>query len=104
MFFLKFKIWKFCFIQGLRLYKNDWLLVWKLMVPHRDPSLLPRQWRVAMGTQKSYAKSEVTREKRRKYEANRRRKRALMADSKDVNTEEVIISFFFVCGLAILFC
>jgi hypothetical protein len=89
------------FIQGLRLYKNDWTLVWKLMVPHRDPSLLPRQWRVAMGTQKSYAKNEVTREKRRKYEANRRRKRALIADSKDMNTEEVII--LFLCAL-LLFC
>ncbi|KAF3330244.1 Myb-like protein O [Carex littledalei] len=74
--------------EGLKLYKNDWSLVWKLVVPHRDPALLPRQWRVAMGTQKSYAKSEVTREKRRRYEAKRRRKRALMADSKDLNTEE----------------
>lgn len=74
------------------------------MVPHRDPSLLPRQWRVAMGTQKSYAKSEVTREKRRKYEAKRRRKRALMANSKDVNTEEVIILFnCLIAALLLLF-
>lgn len=54
-----------------------------------------------MGTQKSYAKSEVTREKRRRYEAKRRRKRALMADSKDLNTEEVLyFIFFFNYGLA----
>ncbi|KAJ4760491.1 Myb-like protein O [Rhynchospora pubera] len=74
--------------EGLKLYKNDWSLVWKLVVPHRDPSLLPRQWRVAMGTQKSYAKCQVIKEKRRKYEAKRRKKIALVATSRDVNTEE----------------
>ncbi|RWW00100.1 hypothetical protein GW17_00036952, partial [Ensete ventricosum] len=33
--------------QGLKLFKQDWLSVWKYFVPHRDPSLLPRQWRIA---------------------------------------------------------
>ncbi|XP_042405448.1 uncharacterized protein LOC121995748 [Zingiber officinale] len=66
--------------EGLKLFKQDWLSVWKFFVPHRDPSLLPRQWRIATGTQKSYRKSEAIKEKRRLYEAKRRKLKASMND------------------------
>ncbi|KAL5224700.1 hypothetical protein ABZP36_011339 [Zizania latifolia] len=62
--------------EGLKIFKNDWQLVWKFVVPHRDPSLLPRQWRSATGVQRSYNKSEAEKEKRRSYEAKRRKLRA----------------------------
>ena len=45
----------------------------KYVVPHRDPSLLPRQWRIAMGIQKSYKVDPAKKQKRCKYEAERRR-------------------------------
>ncbi|XP_068638420.1 uncharacterized protein [Aristolochia californica] len=60
--------------EGLRVFKLDWMSVWKFYVPHRDPSLLPRQWRTAMGTQKSYKMDEASKEKRRLYEMMRRQK------------------------------
>ena len=63
--------------QGLKMYKCDWTLVWQYIVPHRDPSLLPRQWRIALGTQKSYKIDASKREKRRLYESNRRKSKAL---------------------------
>ena len=59
--------------QALKVYKYDWISIWRFIVPHRDPSLLPRQWRVARGTQKSYKLDEERKEKRRLYETNRRR-------------------------------
>lgn len=59
--------------EGLRVYKLDWMSIWKYFVPHRDPSLLPRQWRIALGTQKSYKTSEATKAKRRVYESMRRK-------------------------------
>lgn len=78
--------------EGLKLFKEDWNLVWKYCVPHRDPSLLPRQWRVATGTQKSYKATEAFKVKRRVYEANRRRQKASAMDSvlpeKEVGDEE----------------
>lgn len=43
------------------------------MVPHRDPSLLARQWRTAIGNQKSYKGDEHTKAKRRLYESKRRK-------------------------------
>ncbi|URE39146.1 hypothetical protein MUK42_07914 [Musa troglodytarum] len=76
-------------IKGLKLFKQDWLSVWKYFVPHRDPSLLPRQWRIATGTQKSYRKSEAIKEKRRLYEAKRRRLKASMADGHTLSEKEV---------------
>ncbi|XP_068642233.1 uncharacterized protein [Aristolochia californica] len=60
--------------EGLRVFKLDWMSVWKFYVPYRDPSLLPRQWRTAMGTQKSYKMDEASKEKRRLYEMMRRQK------------------------------
>lgn len=59
-------------LQGLKIYKYDWNKVWEFCVPHRDPAILPRQWRIALGTQKSYKTSETSKERRRVYEANRR--------------------------------
>ncbi|THU61950.1 hypothetical protein C4D60_Mb01t00010 [Musa balbisiana] len=75
--------------EGLKLFKQDWLSVWKYFVPHRDPSLLPRQWRIATGTQKSYRKSEAIKEKRRLYEAKRRRLKASMVDGHPLSEKEV---------------
>jgi hypothetical protein len=60
-------------------------------VPHRDPSLLQRQWRAASGLQKSYNKIEAAKEKRRSYEAKRRRLRASILNSRVVHEEEVCI-------------
>ncbi|PKI79049.1 hypothetical protein CRG98_000530 [Punica granatum] len=62
--------------EGLKFYKLDWMSVWRFIVPHRDPSLLPRQWRTALGTQKSYKQNALRKEKRRMYEAERRRRKA----------------------------
>ncbi|XP_020095391.1 uncharacterized protein LOC109715022 [Ananas comosus] len=75
--------------EGLKLFKHDWISVWKFFVPHRDPSLLPRQWRIATGTQKSYCKSEAVKEKRRLYEAKRRKMKALTADTETIPGNEV---------------
>uniref|UniRef100_A0A0A9D7I1 Myb-like domain-containing protein n=1 Tax=Arundo donax TaxID=35708 RepID=A0A0A9D7I1_ARUDO len=77
-----------CIREGLRMFKNDWTSVWRFVVPHRDPSLLQRQWRVASGVQKSYNKSEAAKEKRRSYEAKRRKLRASMPDSRVVHEQE----------------
>lgn len=63
--------------EGLKLFKMDWMAVWKYMVPHRDPSLISRQYRTAVGKQKSYKGDELKREKRRAYERQRRKLKAL---------------------------
>ncbi|XP_066376827.1 uncharacterized protein [Miscanthus floridulus] len=73
---------KECIEKGLWIFKNDWTSVWKFVVPHRDPSLLQRQWRVASGVQKSYSKSDAQKERRRTYEAKRRKLRVSMPDSR----------------------
>ncbi|KAK8618292.1 hypothetical protein V6N13_132287 [Hibiscus sabdariffa] len=62
--------------EGLKVFKLDWMSVWKFIVPHRDPSLLPRQWRIALGTQKSYKQDGARKEKRRIYESERRKHKA----------------------------
>ncbi|XVE87784.1 hypothetical protein DITRI_Ditri19aG0015900 [Diplodiscus trichospermus] len=62
--------------EGLKVFKLDWMSVWKFIVPHRDPSLLPRQWRIALGTQKSYKQDAAKKEKRRLYESERRKRKA----------------------------
>ncbi|KAJ4950656.1 hypothetical protein NE237_027488 [Protea cynaroides] len=62
--------------EGLRVFKLDWMSIWKFVVPYRDPSLLPRQWRVALGTQKSYKSDAAKKEKRRLYESMRRKSKA----------------------------
>ena len=68
-------------MQGLKYYKFDWMSVWQYIVPHRDPSLLPRQWRIALGTQKSYKVDASKREKRRLYESKRRKLKAATLES-----------------------
>lgn len=73
--------------QGLRVFKYNWMSVWQFVVPHRDPSLLPRQWRVALGTQKSYKLDAAKREKRRLYESKRRK--CKIADSSIWQNKEV---------------
>uniref|UniRef100_A0A2P2KD83 Uncharacterized protein MANES_17G038900 n=1 Tax=Rhizophora mucronata TaxID=61149 RepID=A0A2P2KD83_RHIMU len=65
--------------EGLKVFKLDWTSVWKYVVPYRDPSLLRRQWRIALGTQRSYKVDDAKREKRRIYELNRRKRK--IADS-----------------------
>ncbi|KAK7245858.1 hypothetical protein RIF29_40711 [Crotalaria pallida] len=70
-----------CIQEGLKIYKHDWMSVWQCVVPHRDPSLLPRQWRVALGTQKSYKVDASKKEKRRLYESNRRQSKAAASES-----------------------
>lgn len=78
--------------QGLKLYKLDWMSVWKFIVPHRDPSLLPRQWRIALGTQRSYKQDAAKKEKRRLYESRRRKcKTADLASWQTVSEKEVVI-------------
>lgn len=72
--------------EGLKVFKLDWMSIWKFTVPHRDPSLLPRQWRVALGTQKSYKTDGAKKEKRRLYETKRRQRKA--ADPNTQLTEE----------------
>ncbi|KAL5708580.1 hypothetical protein ACHQM5_019362 [Ranunculus cassubicifolius] len=62
--------------QGLKIFKNDWVAVGKFMLPYRDPTLLPRQWRIALGTQKSYKSDEAKRKKRHLYEMQRRLRKA----------------------------
>ncbi|XP_022723295.1 uncharacterized protein LOC111280312 [Durio zibethinus] len=62
--------------EGLKVFKLDWMSVWKFIVPHRDPSLLPRQWRIALGTQRSYKQDAAKKEKRRLYESERRKRKA----------------------------
>ncbi|XP_027931643.1 uncharacterized protein LOC114187567 [Vigna unguiculata] len=83
-----------CIQEGLKIYKFDWMSVWQYIVPHRDPSLLPRQWRIALGTQKSYKIDESKREKRRLYESQRRKLKAAsleswraISDKEDCDTE-----------------
>jgi hypothetical protein len=44
-------------------------------------ALLPRQWRIALGTQKSYKSNEINKEKRRLYEAGRRQAIAAQKDA-----------------------
>ncbi|XWS15575.1 hypothetical protein CRYUN_Cryun34aG0012500 [Craigia yunnanensis] len=62
--------------EGLKVFKLDWMSIWKFIVPHRDPSLLPRQWRIALGTQRSYKQDAAKKEKRRLYESDRRKRKA----------------------------
>ncbi|KAK6283564.1 hypothetical protein POUND7_002516 [Theobroma cacao] len=74
--------------EGLKVYKLDWMSVWKFIVPHRDPSLLPRQWRIALGTQKSYKQDATKKEKRRLYESERRKRKAALTNWQHVSDKE----------------
>lgn len=68
--------------------------VWKFIVPHRDPSLLPRQWRIALGTQKSYKQDATKKEKRRLYESERRKRKAALTNWQHVSDKEVCVLFW----------
>ena len=70
--------------QGLRYFKFDWISVWKFIVPYRDPSTLPRQWRTALGIQKSYKLDDVKKEKRRLSDSKKRMSREQPASTKEV--------------------
>lgn len=59
--------------EGLKVFKLDWMAVWQYVVPYRDPTLLARQYRTAVGNQKSYKIDELKKAKRRLYESNRRK-------------------------------
>ncbi|GAV85021.1 Myb_DNA-bind_6 domain-containing protein [Cephalotus follicularis] len=74
--------------EGLTVFKHDWMSVWKFVVPHRDPSSLPRQWRMAVGTQKSYKQDAAKKEKRRIYESRRRWKTAELANWQPSSDKE----------------
>ena len=80
--------------QGLKAFKLDWMSVWKFIVPHRDPSLLPRQWRIALGTQRSYKQDEAKKERRRLYESERRKRKAVdLMNWQHASDKEVCLPF-----------
>jgi hypothetical protein len=76
--------------QGLKVYKLDWMSVWRFVVPHRDPSLLPRQWRIALGTQRSYKQDATKKEKRRLYESRRRKSKSAELGNWQVGSEKEV--------------
>lgn len=82
-------------MQGLKIYKLDWVSVWKFVVPYRDPSLLPRQWRIATGTQKSYKMDGFKKEKRRIYEANKRKHKPADPSRWDSSSDKEVCCFCF---------
>uniref|UniRef100_A0A1J3HTE4 GON-4-like protein n=1 Tax=Noccaea caerulescens TaxID=107243 RepID=A0A1J3HTE4_NOCCA len=69
--------------EGLKYFKYDWMSVWKFIVPYRDPSSLSRQWRTALGIQKSYKLDAVKNEKRRLYETKRKSREQLTSARED---------------------
>ncbi|XP_057960642.1 uncharacterized protein LOC131152795 [Malania oleifera] len=74
--------------KGIKVFKLDWMSIWKFIVPYRDPSLLPRQWRIAHGTQKSYKSDSAKKEKRRLYESKRRRCKAALSSWQTASEKE----------------
>lgn len=58
-----------CIEEALKVYKYDWIKVCRYCVPYRDPATISRQWRVAIGTQKSYKPVVNNREKRKLHDA-----------------------------------
>ncbi|CAI9087183.1 OLC1v1021190C1 [Oldenlandia corymbosa var. corymbosa] len=75
--------------EGLKTYKLDWMSIWKLIVPHRDPSLLPRQWRIAIGTQKSYKLDANKKAKRQLYDLRRRNRNSAASASWNSSPEKM---------------
>ncbi|XP_057528474.1 uncharacterized protein LOC130807322 isoform X2 [Amaranthus tricolor] len=74
--------------KGLKMFKLDWTSVWRAVVPYRDPNLLPRQWRIAIGTQKSYKADSAKRERHRIYELKRRRAKATAMNNSITGSEK----------------
>ncbi|KAL6559308.1 hypothetical protein OROGR_004425 [Orobanche gracilis] len=58
--------------SGLKWFKLDWISIWRYLVPYRDPSLLPRQWRTACGAQRSYKSDANGKARRQLYELRRK--------------------------------
>ncbi|KZV38799.1 hypothetical protein F511_20338 [Dorcoceras hygrometricum] len=80
---------------GLKKLKLDWIAIWSFFVPYRDPSLLPRLWRIASGTQKSYKSDANKKARRRLYTLRRKEAKplALMQHSsseKEGNNTDVV--------------
>lgn len=73
------------------MFKLDWTSVWRAVVPYRDPNLLPRQWRIAIGTQKSYKADSAKRERHRIYELKRRRAKATAMNNSITGSEKEVI-------------
>ncbi|MCD7466311.1 Homeodomain-like super protein [Datura stramonium] len=74
--------------EGLKVFKLDWMSVWKFIVPYRDPSLLPRQWRTAIGTQKSYKSDASKRAKRRLYDLERKKLKAAALETWHISSRK----------------
>ncbi|KAL8041733.1 hypothetical protein ABFS82_09G003300 [Erythranthe guttata] len=73
--------------MGLKRFKLDWISIWRFFVPYRDPSLLPRQWRIACGTQKSY-KSDATKNAKRRLYALKRKTSKPSTSNRHSSTEK----------------
>ncbi|KAG0558050.1 hypothetical protein M758_10G001000 [Ceratodon purpureus] len=58
-----------CIDEALKVYKYDWNKVCHHCVPHRDPATLPRQWRIALGTQTSNKPSLNNKENRKLHDS-----------------------------------
>lgn len=86
-------LYLFQMIQGLKKFKLDWLSIWRFFVPYRDPSLLPRQWRIACGTQKSYKSDANKKAKRRLYELRRKSSKPVLLNGHSSSEKEVHIYF-----------
>lgn len=69
--------------------------IWKFIVPHRDPTLLMRQFRIATGTQKSYKTDAAKKEKRRIYESNRRKFRGLSSMTWQSASEKEVLQNYY---------
>lgn len=76
--------------QGLKVFKLDWMSVWKFIVPYRDPSLLPRQWRTAIGTQKSYISDASKKAKRRLYESERKKLKSGASETWHISSRKKV--------------
>ncbi|KAL0441187.1 UNVERIFIED_CONTAM: hypothetical protein Sradi_0057600 [Sesamum radiatum] len=79
---------------GLKKFKLDWISIWRFFVPYRDPSLLPRQWRIASGTQKSYKSDENKKAKRRLYELKRKTSKPSPSNWQSSSEKEADLSLF----------
>ncbi|XP_073280372.1 uncharacterized protein [Primulina huaijiensis] len=84
-----------CIELGLKKLKLDWISIWRFFVPYRDPSLLPRLWRIASGTQKSYKSDANKKAKRRLYELRRKEAKPLAptqhsSSEKEGNSTDVV--------------
>ncbi|KAL3642257.1 hypothetical protein CASFOL_013072 [Castilleja foliolosa] len=78
---------------GLKRFKLDWISIWRSFVPYRDPSLLPRQWRIACGTQKSYKSDADKNTKRRLNQLKRKTSKPSPSTGPAFSEKELYISY-----------